>query len=157
MKTQLLVGLMVLAMLAPAVYSASCSADAYKNACSQCSFDANGKIDASCMSSKKNAGIACTSAAYPVTATKYSQGQCPGVDACATELSSCTAQYSSGNDKADCMEGSVSVCYAAADSCMQGVAAKCEGIENPCSSAPAALLLVLLGGLFAAYKGKSVL
>jgi hypothetical protein len=78
-------------------------------------------------------------------AAKYADGKCPQVDGCASELSSCSAQYATGNDKADCQEGSVAVCYAAADQCMKQAAIKCGEIEPPCPGAGAGLVLLLVG------------
>jgi len=138
-------GVLVLLLFAGAVF-ADCAADAYTKACSSCSFDANGKIDKSCQQGYQASGTACVSSGHPIMAGKYAAGQCPQVDACAEELSSCAAQYSSGNDKADCQEGSVAVCYSAADQCTGQAAAKCGEVENPCK-APAAILLLLLGAV----------
>jgi hypothetical protein len=76
---------------------------------------------------------------------QYAAGKCPQVDACAAELNSCAAQYSSGNDRADCQEGSVAVCYAAADSCVSSAARACGEIEQQCPGSSAAFLLLFLG------------
>lgn len=124
--------------------AADCSANAYRNACASCSFDANGKIDSQCMGGQKAAGIACTSTSYPIASAKYAKGECSEIDTCASELSSCTAQYSSGNDKADCAEGSVAICYAAADQCVKQAAIKCGEIQSPCS-APTGMILLVAG------------
>ncbi len=141
--SMILVGLILLFM-APVAF-AGCASEAYSKSCASCSFDANGKIDQSCSGGYKASGTACVSTSYPIMAGKYSAGKCPEVDACASELSSCSAQYSSGNDKSDCSEGSVAVCYSAADSCTRSAAAKCGEIESPCST-PAAILLLIAGG-----------
>jgi hypothetical protein len=68
------------------------------------------------------------------------------VQHCIDALNSCVARYKSGNDKEDCQDGSVSVCFAASDLCMERAAGQCEGIQNPCGSAPA---LIGLGGIAA--------
>ncbi len=94
------------------------------------------------------------SATYPVMAGKYAQGQCPQIDSCASELSSCSSQYSSGNDKEDCQEGSQAICYAAADSCLQSAAAKCGEVEKLCPG-PAVLLLALLGLGYASIRSRN--
>ncbi len=122
---------------------AGCAADAYRKSCASCSFDANGKMDRSCSDGYKNSGITCTSTSYPIMSTKYAAGQCPQVDACASELSSCVAQYSSGDDRADCQEGSVGVCYTAADQCTKSAAIACGEVEQQCG-APAGMLLAVL-------------
>lgn len=146
MTTRLFLGLvLVLALLS--VSFAGCALDAYSKACNSCSFDADGKIDQSCSGGYKAGGTACVSTSYPIMSGKYAQGQCPEVDACAAELSSCSAQYSSGNDKEDCQEGSVSVCYSAADQCVKQAAIKCGEVEKQCPGANAGfvVLFALLG------------
>lgn len=127
---------------------AGCASDAYRKACASCSFDDNGRIDSSCQQGYQSSGTACVSTSYPIMSAQYAQGKCPGVDACASELRSCTAQYSSGNDKADCQEGSVGVCYAAADQCVKSAAIKCGEIEQQCPGSITVLVLLLLGAAF---------
>jgi len=141
-----LITLICLFALASGLFAAECAAGAYAKACSSCTFDANGKMDQACYGGYKASGLSCISAKYPITAAKYSQGKCPQFEGCISDLSSCTAQYSSGNDKADCAEGSVAVCFASADACAKSAAVKCEGIESPCG-APAALILSVIVGM----------
>jgi hypothetical protein len=141
-KALVLVLVLAFASLA---FSSSCAADAYNKACTSCSFDANGKIDQTCSGGYKASGTACVSTSYPIMAGKYASGGCPAVDECAGELTSCVAQYSSGNDKADCQEGSVAVCYASADECTKQAAIKCGEVEQQCNK-PAIMLLVILAG-----------
>ncbi len=134
-------------LLAPLSFSATCAADAYGKACSFCPFDASGKMDQSCYGGYKASGTACTSASYPIMAAKYAKGECPAVDACASELSACTSQYSSGNDSADCQEGSLAICFASADQCAKSAAIKCGEIgQSQCAAAPAFVLLFGLLG-----------
>jgi hypothetical protein len=142
----------VFMLLGGAVF-AGCAQDAFNKACGSCTFDANGKIDKSCQSGYQSSGTTCVSASYPIMAGKYAAGQCPEVDSCASELRSCTAQVSGGNDKADCQEGSVTTCYAAADICVRQAAVKCGEIENQqCTGAPAGLILLLAGVGFVSRK-----
>jgi hypothetical protein len=122
--------------------AAGCSAKAYADACAQCSFDASGKMDKSCFDAKKAAGIACTSTTYPIMSANYARGECPAVDNCASELSSCTAQYGSGDDKADCAEGSMAVCFAASDTCVKEAAGKCGEVTNMCTGSSFILLSI---------------
>ena len=138
---------LALLFLVGMIFAADCAAKAYRSSCASCTFDANGKIDRQCSDGYKSSGITCVSTSYPIMSGKYASGQCPQVDACASELSSCVAQYSSGNDKADCAEGSVSVCYSASDSCVKSAAVKCGEVENPCGGT-ALILLGLLGTAF---------
>lgn len=146
--------LMALVFLA-GIASAGCGSEAYARACSSCSFDANGKMETSCYNGIKTSAISCYTTAYPVTYANYTQGKCPEVDDCISELESCKAQYTSGNDREDCREGSVGVCFASADACMSRTAAKCEGVQNPCGGTTSFILLLLgTGAVFAAWKTK---
>ncbi len=145
--SKMFVFILILAF-ASLAFSASCAADAYRKACASCPFDENGKTDQSCSGGYQASGTACVSTTYPIMAAKYAEGKCPEVDACASELSSCVAQYSSGNDKADCQEGSLAVCYAAADECTKEAAAKCGQIQSPCSGSAATFLLLFAGLAF---------
>lgn len=131
---------------------AGCSESAYRSACSGCSFDANGKIDQSCMSGHKSAGIACVSSSYPLMAAEYAQGKCPMVDECASQLQACISQVGSGNDSADCAEGSATTCYATSDICVKQAAAKCP-VQQPCQ-APVMLIMLVMGGVFLAGFAK---
>ncbi len=122
---------------------AGCAENAYRAACSGCKFDANGKIDSDCMRAEKAKGIGCVSASYPLMSAEYAQGKCPAVDACASELQQCLSNAGSGNDKADCAEGSSATCYFNSDICVQKAATKCPP-QQPCPAAPA--LIMLVGG-----------
>jgi len=149
----ILVGL-VLSALAGAVF-AGCASEAYQKACASCSFDANGKIDDSCRQGYQSSGTTCTSTSYPIMSAQYAQGKCPQVDACAEELHTCTAQYSSGDDRADCQEGSVAVCYSAADACTRSAAKACGEIEKDCPGSSATFLLLFLGLGILKIKGQN--
>ena len=133
---------------------AGCASDAYHKACASCQFDAGGKIDSSCQGGYQSSGTACVSTSYPIMSAKYAKGECSEVDACAAELRSCTAQYSSGDDKADCSEGSVSVCYSAADQCVKSAAVKCGEIESPCKLPAAIFGMIFFGAGFAMQRKK---
>jgi hypothetical protein len=137
----------ILVMLSGAVF-AGCAAEAYSKTCASCSFDANGKVDQSCKEGYQSSGTSCVSMSYPIMAAKYADGKCPEVDYCAEELRSCTAQYSSGNDLADCQEGSTAICYAAADQCVKSAAVKCGEIESPCPGSSAGFILLFAGLAF---------
>lgn len=139
----LLIGLLVSA----GVLHAGCALDAYNKACGACSFDANGKIDQSCSGGYQASGTACVSSAYPTAAAKYAAGKCPGIDACTSQLTSCKAQMTSGNDSQDCQEGVMAQCFKEADTCVTKAAADC-GEKIPCINAPAAFVLVVGASLF---------
>lgn len=131
----------------------TCSADAYRNSCAQCTFDANGKIDQKCYQEKKSAGIGCVSTSHAIASAAYAQGKCPGIDTCASQLQACQAQAGTGNDKADCAEGSVSVCFAAADNCVDSAAREC-GEKPPECKGPAGLIMLIVGLAFAGFARK---
>ena len=127
----------------------TCSADAYRNSCASCTFDANGKIDQKCYQEKKSAGIGCVSASHPIASAAYAQGKCPGIDTCASQLQACQASVSTGNDSFDCKEGSANTCFAAADICVDSASREC-GEKPPECKAPAGLILLVVGIVFAA-------
>ncbi|MFH0737766.1 MAG: hypothetical protein V1827_04140 [Candidatus Micrarchaeota archaeon] len=152
MRHQFMILIVVVLLSGAAFAAADCAASAYRKACTQCEFDEDGMIDKACQSTYQSGGTSCVSMYYPIMSAKYAKGECPAVDACASELQSCVAQYSSGNDKEDCQEGSVGVCYAAADSCVRSAAVKCGEIENPCPGSSASFILLLAGIGFARLK-----
>ncbi|MCX6777478.1 MAG: hypothetical protein NT157_01175 [Candidatus Micrarchaeota archaeon] len=148
MKLQFVICLL---FLAGVLYAADCSSVAYKKACGQCSFDANGKMDEACFKAKQAEGLTCTTASYPIASAKYAKGECPAIDDCASELQSCQAQYASGSDKADCEEGSIAVCFAASDECVAKAANTCGEISDLCPLPGVILLASLLPVLFAKF------
>ena len=125
----------------------TCAADAYRNSCSGCSFDANGKMNQSCYQEKKAGGIACVSAAHVIASAEYAAGKCPGIDACASDLQECQAHVASGNEKEDCAEGSMATCFAISDTCVDKAALDC-GEKPPDCKAPAALIMLVVGFVF---------
>ncbi|MFA5929645.1 MAG: hypothetical protein WC861_02075 [Candidatus Micrarchaeia archaeon] len=155
MAKTLLFGTMVALLLfsGAAFAGMTCSADAYRNSCAGCAFDASGKMDQSCYQEKKSAGIGCVGTSHAIASAAYAQGKCPGIDACASELQACQSQYGSGNDSADCKEGSLSVCFAASDQCVDRAAAEC-GEKPPECKAPAALIMLVVGLAFVGFARK---
>lgn len=147
-----MLAVLLFGFLVGASFAVSCAVDAYRKTCASCPFDANGKVDRSCSDGYKQSGIACTSAAYPIMSTKYAAGKCPQVDACAEQLQSCVAQVSTGDDRADCQEGSVMACYSAADSCTKRAALACGEIEKECGPPTGMLLAVLALAGFAYFR-----
>ncbi|MEM4165821.1 MAG: hypothetical protein QW153_00670 [Candidatus Bilamarchaeaceae archaeon] len=144
--------LLGLVLLSGAIF-ADCSLEAYKQACANCRFDQNGKIDRSCSDIYKASALACISKSYPIMSGKYHAGQCPQVDECASQLSSCIADVSTGNDKYDCQEGSMTTCYSAADRCIANAAIKCGEVEKECPGSSGLILLVLgLVGFYSTNK-----
>ncbi|MFH0884652.1 MAG: hypothetical protein V1861_03000 [Candidatus Micrarchaeota archaeon] len=143
----ILISVGILVLLSGAAF-AGCAAEAYSKTCGSCSFDENGKVDQSCKDGYQSSGTTCVTTKYPIMTVKYAEGKCPAVDSCAEELRSCTAQYSSGNDKEDCQEGSVGICYAAADECVKKAAITCGEIESPCPGASEGFILLFAGLAF---------
>lgn len=131
---------------------AGCAVTSYAEACSSCSFDASGKMDQGCYAGKRASGVACVSSSYPIMAGKYAAGNCSQLDACTAELNSCISQYKSGNDSADCQEGSLGVCFSAADVCTASAARECSDVPNPCGGSSALIVLGAGALLFAGWK-----
>lgn len=143
---------MFLGVFASAAF-AGCAYSAYSRACTACTFDTNGKIDPECQSGHQASGTTCVSSTYPIMSAKYAKGECPDVDACASELRSCVAQYSGGSDLENCREGSVGVCYSTADVCVSNAAKKCGEIEAQCPGSSATFILLMLGIGFVRIRG----
>lgn len=125
----------------------SCAADAYRYSCQQCSFDASGKMDQKCYQEKKSAGISCVAANHAIASAAYAAGKCPGIEACASDLQKCQAQMGTGNDSADCAEGSTGTCFVISDQCVDKAARDC-GEKPPDCKPPAALILLVVGLAF---------
>lgn len=147
-------GILLGIFFAVSLVSAGCASEAYAKSCANCQFDASGKMDQSCYQGYQASGTGCLATTYPVANAKYVAGNCPGIDSCIEDLNACKAQYASGDDRADCAEGSVGVCFAAADSCVKSAAMKCGEIESQCPGSSAALVLPLLGTAAIALYGR---
>jgi len=141
------------------VMFAGCSESAYLSGCAECKFDnVSKKFDSSCTGAKKSSGIACLSTSYPVAMANYQKGNCSMVDECISDLNRCTASVSSGNDKEDCAEGSMTTCYATMDICLKSAAGKCSNLDPPTCGAPAGLVIIAGGAaLWAALLGKKAI
>lgn len=149
-KTIIFGTLVALLVFSGSAFAMTCAAEAYARSCGSCSFGDNGKIDQQCYQEKRSAGIACVSASHAIATAAYAQGKCPGIDACAEQLRACQAQYSSGNDKADCAEGSVSVCFSASDACVDKAALEC-GEKPPECMGSAGLIMLIVGLAFVGF------
>ncbi|MCX6771068.1 MAG: hypothetical protein NTX79_03360 [Candidatus Micrarchaeota archaeon] len=153
-KTILFGTIIALVLLSGVAFAGmTCAADAYRNSCAGCSFDASGKMNQTCYQEKKAGGIACVSTSHAIASAAYAAGKCPGIDACASQLQSCQSQEGSGNDKADCSEGGMGVCFALSDSCVDKAALDC-GEKPPDCKAPAALILLVVGLAFTGFARK---
>lgn len=149
----------VVAIFLAGVIFAGCSESAYLSGCAECKFDnVSKKFERSCTEAKKAGGVACLSGSYPVAMANYQKGNCSMVDECIGDLNRCTASVASGNEKADCEEGSMATCYATADICFKSAAGKCSNLEAPKCGAPAGLAIISGGAaLWAAFLGKKAL
>jgi hypothetical protein len=153
--TRIVLSLTILFVLAAGIAFAGCASQAYNSACTSCSFDKDGKIDQSCSNANQASGTTCVSTSFPIMAEQYAQGKCPAVDTCASQLSACNAKYGTGNDKADCADGSKSVCYSMADSCIAKAAVQCGEQVSLCPIAPAGFILLFTGFCFVNLKCKN--
>ncbi len=133
-------------------FSAGCISDAYAKACASCPFDEYGKMDSSCYEGYKASGIGCLSTTYPIVSAKYARGECQQINGCLSQLESCKASYSTGNDEADCREGSVRSCFSAADACIKNVAFQCGKVEEPCRGSLLGMLILLVLAGIAKYR-----
>ncbi len=149
-KTILLGTVVALLLFSGAAFAGmTCAADAYRNSCSGCGFDASGKMNQTCYQQKKAGGIACVSASHAIASAAYAAGKCPGIDSCASELQRCQSQMGTGSDKENCAEGSVGTCFTISDMCVDKAALEC-GEKPPECKAPAAMIMLVVGLVFAA-------
>ncbi len=150
---RIILGLSILFVLTANIAFAGCASDAYGRACSSCDFDKDGKIDQSCSSTYQAAGTTCISATYPAIAAKYAAGQCPALKQCISDLTACNAYYSTGNDSADCQNGSKMTCYENADVCVANVDLhQCGNEMKLCPSSIFAFTLLFVGFCFVRLK-----
>ena len=109
--------------------TAPCSQDSFRQACTSCPFDANGKMDQKCWEKYQQQGTSCIAKEYPVTSGMYSQGNCPEIDACANNLKVCVAAAPTLSDKEDCSSIPVMDCYWYADQCVKAAEHKCNPLN----------------------------
>ena len=110
-------------------------------------------MNQSCYQEKQAGGIACVGTAHAIASAEYAAGKCPGIAACASQLQTCQAQQGSGNDKADCTDGGMGVCFAMSDSCVDKAALDC-GEKPPECKAPTGLILLVVGLVFVGFARK---
>lgn len=122
-----LVFMAVLVLAANLSWAATCAEKSYLSSCSKCSFDnVSGKMDQACYEGYQSRGSACLVAAYPAAATMYQLGSCPAIQTCIDRLQECKALYTDGNDKNDCLSGSIDHCFEKGDACVAAAAADCN-------------------------------
>jgi len=141
-------------ILSSVTFASTCAAKAYQNSCSACPFDANGKMNQSCYEGYQSSGVSCFGTSHPIAMTQFTQGKCPQVQECVDELNTCKTQYSSGNDSADCQEGSVAICFAATDSCVDQASSECGEKLPTCPTSAVVLGLVLVGAAFVSSRKR---
>ncbi len=135
--------------------TASCSADSFREACANCQFDANGKMNEECWKGYQQNGVGCIAKEYPATSVVYSQGNCPEIDRCASQLKACVSASPTFSDKEDCSNTEVRDCYWYSDQCVKEAQYKCDpiGVDSICSTILLPLLLAF-GGAYASFKTR---
>lgn len=106
--------------------AATVSADSFTKSCNTCSFDSSGKMDKKCWEDIQDGAKTNLALAYPSMSFKYQfGGGCAALDQCIAALQSCKALRTSGNDRSDCYQGDVMVCFKMADSCAEAANKVC--------------------------------
>lgn len=131
-------GLLIVASMS----TAGCAASAYQQACAQCTFDANGKMDKACYDSKISSATTCYMTKEPEISAKYFAGQCKNIDRCINIMKSCQATKTTGNDRLDCQQGTVSSCFVNADACFNKQIRSCEDEQLPIQLCPTSFMFL---------------
>ncbi len=108
-------------------FSANCAVEAFTKACSNCPFDAMGKIDEKCFKGYENQGTTCLAKNYPGMSVAYTFGSCPQMDECVSRLSACKETHKSGSDARDCNNQQMIECFRTGDRCAEAAAQVCTG------------------------------
>ena len=128
-------------------YAMDCATSAYSQSCEKCSFLSNGKMGPICYNEWQEWGKKCIAEKRPFLASKYNEGKCPAIDACAAELESCKSAVSTGNDYKDCLNPLVGVCFVEADACVAKAEEKCtpnvKFIDDLLNSCPLPVFAIL--------------
>ena len=148
MEKTILFGTVVALLLFSGVASAiNCAQSAYSQSCASCLLP-DGKMDQKCYQEKKNSGIACVSTSHAIASAAYAAGKCPGIDACASALTTCQAQMATGNDSEDCKEGIMAECFRESDACVDKAALDCGERAPDACQGPVGLVLLVVGSIF---------
>ena len=146
---KLFCALFLLVLLCRTVFADGCAETARIRACSECDFDANGKMDPDCYNNIKSNAITCYAVTYPIAYKNYTEGKCPGIDTCVSNWDSCVNSYKSGNDSEDCKNAFMGACYVNADFCVESAARRCQGLPQvECPLIDLLILLFAVGALF---------
>jgi len=105
-------------------------------------------MDQECYKAKQSSGIGCIASAHPIASVAYQQGKCPGIDACASALTTCKARMATGNDSEDCKEGVVAECFRESDACVDKAALDCGERPPDACKGPVGLVLLSIGETF---------
>jgi len=146
-KTILIGTIIALLLFSGAASAINCAQSAYSQSCASCLLP-DGKMDQECYKAKQSSGIGCISAAHPIASAAYAAGKCPGIDACASALTTCKAQMATGNDSEDCKDGIMAECFRESDACVDKAALDCGERPPDACQGPAGLILLAVGSVF---------
>jgi len=107
-------------------FAATCSYDAFIQSCTQCPFDAYGKMNETCSDSFQTDAKTCLGKEYPIMSTKYLFGQCPQIDECVTKLTACKDANRQGSNKDECSSQASKNCFVMADKCAEAANKICS-------------------------------
>lgn len=120
MMRQVFVLMMVCLVLTGTVSAATVSIDSYQKSCTQCSFDANGKMDPLCWQGIQDNAKTDLALAYPAMSFQYQfGGGCAPLDQCVSALQACRSMRTTGNDDLDCKGNTLTYCFTSADACAE--------------------------------------
>jgi len=131
-KKVLLCGFLVLLVISTvnASTKAGCAIAAYKDSCSGCSFDEDGKMGSWCYAYYKGLAFTCLTGAYPEVVRAYNKGECPKAEGCKRSFNLCQNLDCTGNDKMDCSTNKCQDCYIKADQCVYEASKDCAGVDD---------------------------
>ncbi|HID45610.1 MAG TPA: hypothetical protein EYP34_07645 [Chromatiaceae bacterium] len=129
MKSEMLPRIMVFLLLSAALSAAggTCAYESFTKACSNCPFDANGKMDEKCFKGYESSGTTCLAKTYPGMSLSYTFGSCPQMDECVERLSACKEARKSGSDAVDCNNAEMIECFRMGDRCADAADEVCTG------------------------------
>jgi len=123
MKKLVLVAILAVTVLpVESIGMAYCALKSFDDACSNCGFDGEGRIDKACQDGFQSSGRNCVIKAYPRAAAKYLTGflagdGCPALEKCIDMLKMCDKTVCLGKARDDCQSPVCRNCYAQADRC----------------------------------------
>jgi hypothetical protein len=120
MMRQIFIFMIVCLAMMGVVSAATVSIDSYSKSCTQCTFDANGKMDQKCWQEIQDGAKTDLALAYPSMSFQYQfGGGCAPLDQCVAALQTCKSLHTSGNDQTDCYHNRLTHCFRSADKCAE--------------------------------------